>query len=202
MRHQKSGKKLGRTSAHRHAMFANMVSSLLIHERIETTEAKAKELRRFADWAISWGTSVNELAAKGRDKLTSDEKAAIVHAMRQARRVLKSEEAVEKLFHEVAPRFRGRQGGYTRVLKTRVRIGDAAPMAFVELTERAAVEEPAPAPESAPAKGKGAKAKGAAPAKAAAAAPAKSAKAKGEKAEAGEKAEKAPKKPKGETKKK
>ena len=188
MRHQKSGRKLGRTSAHRHAMFANMISSLLIHERIETTEAKAKELRRFADWAISWGTSVNELAAKGRDKLTAAEKAAIVHAMRQARRILKSEEAVEKLFHEVAPRYKDRQGGYTRVLKTRVRIGDAAPMAFVELTERAAPEEPAPATPETPAKGKGAKAKAPASAATKAAAPAKAAKAKGEKAEKAEKA--------------
>ena len=181
MRHQKSGKKLGRTSAHRHAMFANMVSSLLIHERIETTEAKAKELRRFADWAISWGTSVNDLTAKGRDKLNAAEKAQIVHAMRQARRVLKSEEAVEKLFHEVAPRYRDRHGGYTRLLKTRVRIGDAAPMAFVELTERAAAEEPAAEPESAaPAKAKG----------------------KAEKADKGEKAEKAEKPEKKSTKKK
>ena len=194
MRHQKHGRKLSRTSSHRDAMWANMISSLLIHERIETTEPKAKELRRLADRTISWGMSVADLTAKGRDKLSGEERAAIVHAMRQARRILRNEEAVDKLFHEVAPRFRGRQGGYTRILKTRVRLGDAAPMAFVELTERAGAE-PAAEPET-PAKKGGAKK--AAPPKAEAA-PAKKAKAeKAEKAEKkpsskGEKAEKAEK---------
>src|SRR5688572_2561681 len=147
MRHQKSGRKFSRTSAHRHAMFANMVSSLLIHERIETTKPKAKELRRIADKTISWGISVNDLTAKSRDKLTSAERAAIVHAIRQARSILRNEEAVDKLFHEVAARFRGRPGGYTRILKTRIRRGDATPMAYVELTERAGAE---PAPEAEP----------------------------------------------------
>jgi large subunit ribosomal protein L17 len=197
MRHQKHGRKLSRTSSHRDAMFANMVSSLLIHERIETTEAKAKELRRIADRTISWGMSVGDLTEKSRDKLSASEKAQIVHAMRQARRILRNEEAVEKLFHEVAPRFRGRQGGYTRILKTRVRLGDAAPMAFVELVERAQPEaaEPAPEPKA------GAKKKAAAPSKAEAA-PAKKDKtekaekksAKGEKAGKAEKAEKSKKK--------
>jgi large subunit ribosomal protein L17 len=185
MRHQKHGRKLSRTSSHRHAMFANMMSSLLIHERIETTEPKAKELRRFADRAISWGMSVADLTAKSRDKLTAEEKASIVHAMRQARRMLRNEEAVDKLFHDLTARFHGRQGGYTRILKTRVRLGDAAPMAFIELTERAGAE-PAPEPET-PAKGKAAKAK-APPAKSAA--PAAKAKGKTEKTEKAEKTEK------------
>jgi large subunit ribosomal protein L17 len=135
--------------------------------------------------------SVADLTAKSRDKLTAEEKASIVHAMRQARRQLRNEEAVDKLFHDLAARFRGRQGGYTRILKTRVRLGDAAPMAFVELTERAGAE-PAPEPET-PAKGKAAKAK-APPAKAAA--PAAKAKGKTEKAEKAEK--KGPKDDKGE----
>jgi len=164
MRHQKAGRKFSRTSAHRHAMFSNMVASLVMHERIETTEPKAKELKRLADRTISWGTSVGDLTAKGRDKLDREERARIVHAMRMARRVLRSEEALAKLFAEVAPRFRGRTGGFTRILKTRVRPGDAAPMAYVELVERAA---PEPAPEPAP-EGKGGKgeARKAAPAKA------------------------------------
>ena len=195
MRHQKHGRKLSRTSSHRDAMWANMISSLLLHERIETTEPKAKELRRFADRAISWGLSVADLTAKGRDKLTAEEKASIVHAMRQARRVLRNEEAVRKLFHEVAPRFRGRQGGYTRILKTRIRLGDAAPMAFVELTERAGAE-PAPEPETTPKKA-AKKTAAAAPAKAEAAPKAKGKaekapekKAKGEKSEKTEKSKK------------
>ena len=195
MRHQKHGRKLSRTSSHRDAMWANMISSLVMHERIETTEPKAKELRRFADRAISWGMSVVDLTAKGRDKLSDAEKASIVHAMRQARRVMRNEEAVRKLFHEVAPRFRGRQGGYTRILKTRIRLGDAAPMAFVELTERAGAE-PAPEPETTPKKA-AKKTAAAAPAKAEAAPKAKGKaekapekKAKGEKSEKTEKSKK------------
>ena len=151
MRHQKAGRKLGRTSSHRHAMFCNMLSSLVMHERIETTDAKAKELKRLADRTISWGTSVNDLLAKGRDKLDGDEKARVVHAMRMAGRFLRQRKALDKLFGEVAPRFRGRTGGFTRVLKTRVRIGDAAPMSFVELVGHNLVAEakaPAPAAKS------------------------------------------------------
>jgi large subunit ribosomal protein L17 len=136
MRHQKAGRKLGRKSAHRKAMFSNMLASLVIHERVETTDAKAKELKRIADRTISWGTSVGDLTAKGRAKLDAAEKARVVHAMRMAGRELKSADALTKLFDEVAPRFRGRTGGYTRVLKTRVRVGDAAPMSFVELVGR------------------------------------------------------------------
>jgi large subunit ribosomal protein L17 len=158
MRHQKAGRKLGRKSAHRHAMFSNMLASLVIHERIETTDAKAKELKRLADRTISWGTSVGELTARGRAKLDAGEKARVVHAMRMAGRYIKSAEALEKLFGTIAPRFRGRPGGYTRVLKTRVRIGDAAPMSFVELVGREQPEE-SKAPEGG---GKGKKAKAAA----------------------------------------
>jgi large subunit ribosomal protein L17 len=144
MRHQKAGKKLSRTSSHRKAMYSNMVASLVIHERIETTDVKAKELKRLADRTISWGTSVGDLTAKGRDKLDAAERAQIVHAKRMARRVVKSEEALEKLFSDVAPRYRGRSGGYTRVLKTRVRRGDAAPMSFVELVPVGAPEKKEP----------------------------------------------------------
>src|SRR5262249_34003270 len=102
MRHQKAGRKFSRTSAHRRAMFSNMVASLVMNERIETTDAKAKELKRLADRTISWGTSVGDLTAKGREKLDADERARVVHAMRMARRVVRSEEALEKLFHNVA----------------------------------------------------------------------------------------------------
>jgi large subunit ribosomal protein L17 len=149
MRHQKSGKKLSRTSAHRKAMWSNMVTSLLVHERIETTETKAKELRRFAEPTISWALSVGDLTAKG-DKASTDEKAQIVHAMRMARRVVKDREALSKLFSDIAPRFKGRSGGFTRILKTRVRRGDAVQMAFVELVVRNAAEAAPEAKEAAP----------------------------------------------------
>lgn len=144
MRHQKAGRKFSRTSAHRKAMFSNMVASLVLHGKIETTEPKAKELRRLADRTISWGTSVASLTAKGRDKLSADEKAKIVHAMRMAGRVLRSSEALHKLFGEVAPAVADRHGGYTRLLHTRTRVGDAAPMSIVAIvgSEAAAKEEP------------------------------------------------------------
>ena len=132
MRHRKKDKKLGRKSPHRHALFNNLVTALLTHGRIETTEAKAKMLRSFADKTITWGTSVTALFAKG-DKATPAEKAQILHARRQARLTVKTQDAMVRLFGEIGPHFATRKGGYTRVLKTRVRKGDAAPMAFVEL---------------------------------------------------------------------
>lgn len=132
MRHRNSGRKLGRNSTHRSALFNNLVTSLLTHGRIETTEAKAKELRGFAEATITLGVSVHDLVAKG-DQATQAEKAKIVHARRLARLTLRTPEAVSRLFAEIAPHFATRKGGYTRVLKTRVRKGDAAPMAFIEL---------------------------------------------------------------------
>jgi large subunit ribosomal protein L17 len=132
MRHRNSGRKLGRNSAHRAALFNNLVTSLLTHGRIETTEAKAKELRRFADATITWGVSVHSLIAKG-DKASPAERAKVVHARRMARQTVKTRDALDRLFAEIGPHFATRKGGYTRILKTRVRKGDAAPMAFVEL---------------------------------------------------------------------
>ena len=132
MRHRKSGRKLGRNASHRSALFNNLVTSLLTYGRIETTEAKAKDLRGFADATITWGVSVHELVAKG-DKATAADKAKIVHARRQARQTVKTRTALDRLFTEIGPHFATRKGGYTRILKTRVRKGDAAPMAFVEL---------------------------------------------------------------------
>ena len=132
MRHRKSGRKLGRKSSHRSALFNNLVTSLLTYGRIETTEAKAKELRAYADATISLGTAVQALIAKG-DAATPAEKAKILHARRQARLTIRTPEAMTRLFGEIAPHFASRKGGYTRILKTRVRKGDAAPMAFVEL---------------------------------------------------------------------
>lgn len=132
MRHRKSGRKLGRNSSHRSALFNNLVTSLLTYGRIETTCAKAKELRGFADATIARAISVHSLIAKG-DSASPGERAQIVHARRMARQSVMTRTALERLFSEIAPHFATRKGGYTRVLKTRVRKGDAAPMALVEL---------------------------------------------------------------------
>ncbi len=119
MRHRKQHGKLGRTSAHRKALFRNMVTSLLEHERIETTDAKAKEVRRLADRMITLG------------------KRGDLHARRQALSVVRSREVTAKVFGELAERYRERPGGYTRVMKLRQRVGDAASMSIVELVDRA-----------------------------------------------------------------
>jgi large subunit ribosomal protein L17 len=193
MRHQKAGRKFSRPSSHRNAMFSNMLASLVMHERIFTTVPKAKELRRIADRTISWGASVTDITAKPQDKRSTDERARLVHAIRMARRVLRSEEALEKLFGDVAARFIGRPGGYTRVLKSNFRKGDAAPMALIELVVMRAPEAEAAEPAPAADEGKGKKAKApkakAEKAEASAEKPAKAAKAKAPKAEKADKAE-------------
>jgi large subunit ribosomal protein L17 len=132
MRHRLSGRQLGRKSSHRSALFHNLVTALLTHGRIETTEAKAKELRKFAEDTIGWGVAVHALIAKG-EGATVAEKAKIVHAHRMAKKTVMTPDALHRLFGEIGPHFASRKGGYTRVLKTRVRKGDAAPMALIEL---------------------------------------------------------------------
>lgn len=144
MRHRKSGRKLGRTSSHRTALYNNLVTSLLTYGRIETTEAKAKELRGYADSTIQWSVDVQALLAKG-DQATPAERAKVLHARRMARQTVKTRSALERLFAEIGPHFASRKGGYTRLLKTRVRKGDAAPMAFVELVGLNGQPAPAPA---------------------------------------------------------
>jgi large subunit ribosomal protein L17 len=118
MRHGKSGKKFGRTSTHRKAMFRNMVTSLLSHERIVTTEVKAKEIARLAEKMITLG------------------KKGDLHARRQAVAFVRSNEVVKRLFTIYQARYADRQGGYTRILKLEPRPGDNAPMAIVELVGR------------------------------------------------------------------
>jgi large subunit ribosomal protein L17 len=133
MRHRKAGRKLNRSSTHRAALWNNMVTALLTHTRIETTYPKAMELRSFAEDTIGWGVEVHALVAKG-EKMTPAEKAKVVHAKRMARRVVKTKDALDRLFSEIGPHFaKQSKGGYTRVIKTRVRKGDAAPMALIEL---------------------------------------------------------------------
>ncbi|MBF6569817.1 MAG: 50S ribosomal protein L17 [Candidatus Binataceae bacterium] len=123
MRHLNQGRKLSRTSAHRKALFRNLVLSLIRHGRLKTTDAKAKELRRFADRMITLG------------------KRGDLSARRRAFDFIRSRDAVKKLFDEIAPRFKDRAGGYTRVIKFGVRIGDAAPLSVIEFTANEAEEK-------------------------------------------------------------
>jgi large subunit ribosomal protein L17 len=116
MRHLKAGKRLGRTSAHRSALYRNLVAELIKRDRIETTDAKAKELRRIADRMVTLG------------------KQGTLAARRRAVAYVRSRDAVSRLFDEVAPRFADRPGGYTRVTKLGVRRGDAAQMSVIEFT--------------------------------------------------------------------
>ncbi len=128
MNHQTKLRKLGRTASHRRALFRNLATSLVLHNRIETTLPKAKELRRIADSLVTLG------------------KKNTLHARRQAMQYLfainrevegnaQKWTAVHKLFEEIAPRYSERNGGYTRVLRTRKRLGDKAQMAMIEFVE-------------------------------------------------------------------
>ncbi len=114
MYHGKAGRKLGRTSSHREAMFRNMVTSIIKHESIRTTDATAKEVRKLADRMITLG------------------KRGDLHARRQALSVVRDKEMVAKLFGELAERFRSRAGGYTRIVKVGYRFGDNAPVSILE----------------------------------------------------------------------
>jgi large subunit ribosomal protein L17 len=118
MRHGVAGRKLGVTTSHRLAMFRNMATSLILHEQITTTLPKAKELRPYVERIITLG------------------KRGGLHARRQAYAQIRDEAVVEKLFTAVAERYRGRQGGYTRVLRAGFRHGDMAEMAIIELVDR------------------------------------------------------------------
>ena len=117
MRHHRSGKKLGRDSAHRKALYSNLTSALIEHGRIKTTEAKAKEVRPVAEQMITLGRRGG------------------VPARRQALRFLRSQDVVHKLFSDVGPRFADRDGGYSRIVKIGPRQGDAAEMVYLELVD-------------------------------------------------------------------
>jgi large subunit ribosomal protein L17 len=117
VRHHRAGRKLGRDSAHRKALYANLACSLIEHGRIKTTEAKAKAVKPFAEQMITLGRRGD------------------LHARRQALSQLRSQEVVHKLFSDVGPRFTERPGGYTRVVKLGPRQGDAAAMVYLELVD-------------------------------------------------------------------
>jgi large subunit ribosomal protein L17 len=126
VRHQRAGRKLGRDSAHRKALYANLASALIEHGRIKTTEAKAKEVRPIVEQMITLG------------------KRGDVSAQRQAVAFLRSKPIAHRLFTEIAPRFADRAGGYTRVVKLGPRQGDAAQMAYLELVDYVPERTPAP----------------------------------------------------------
>jgi large subunit ribosomal protein L17 len=117
MRHKVAGRKLDRTSAHRKALYRNLVTDLLGYESITTTEAKAKEVRGLAEKMITLG------------------KAGNLHSRRQALAFIFNEKVTEKVFKELAPRYAGRPGGYTRITKLGTRLGDNAPMVRLELVK-------------------------------------------------------------------
>src|SRR5688500_17722767 len=133
MRHQRAGVHLSRTSAHRKALFSNLVAALLKEERIKTTDVKAKATRRIAERTITWARRLGDVLTKSPDGRNDEERARVVHAVRMARRVVRDRGAVTKLFDEIGPRYLGRAGGYTRIIKIGQRPGDAAPMSFLEL---------------------------------------------------------------------
>ena len=121
MRHLKSGRKLNRTSSHRWALMRNLITALLRDEKIQTTDPKAKELRRWVDRVITLG------------------KQGDLHARRQALGIVQDKAVVRKLFDAIAPRFKDRPGGYTRIIKIGWRRGDAAPLSLIELVAGADV---------------------------------------------------------------
>ncbi|HET9214236.1 MAG TPA: 50S ribosomal protein L17 [Gaiellaceae bacterium] len=128
MRHRRAGRKLGRDSAHRKALYANLAGALIEHGRIRTTEAKAKEVRPIVEQMITLGKR-GDLAAH-----------------RQAVAFLRSKAVAHTLFADVAPRFADRPGGYTRIVKLGPRQGDAARMAYLELVDYVPERAPAPVP--------------------------------------------------------
>ncbi|MHB8482566.1 MAG: 50S ribosomal protein L17 [Nitrospiria bacterium] len=117
MRHKCAGRQFGRNPGHRKALFRSLVTSFFEHERIETTEAKAKEMRTFTEQMITLG------------------KKGDLHARRQALSFIRDKDVVSRLFKEISPRFSSRNGGYTRLVKTRRRLGDGAEMAILELID-------------------------------------------------------------------
>lgn len=131
MRHGKKGRQLSRRTKHRWALFRNLVTSLLDCERIETTEQKAKEIRGYADRMITLG------------------KQGDLDARRQALSFIRSKSVVSKLFSDVAERFRDRNGGYTRMIKTRRRVGDDASMVAIELVAKSGAATPKQSGQSA-----------------------------------------------------
>jgi large subunit ribosomal protein L17 len=133
MRHRKDHRALSRTASHRKAMLRNQVTSLFEHGRIETTVAKAKESRRLAERIITYAKRADVRSDAASNE--KDKQAAQVHARRQVARFVHGPDVVKRIFDDIAPWYKERPGGYTRILRTRVRAGDAGEMAILELVK-------------------------------------------------------------------
>ena len=135
MRHRRKTVKLQRKSAHRRSLLANLTCSLIEHGRIRTTLAKAKALKPVADKMVTLGKK-NEFAKEKHENGTPKLTPQALHARRQALAFLRQQDAVKKLFDDIAPAAAGRNGGYTRIIKLGPRASDSAPMAFIEWVDR------------------------------------------------------------------
>lgn len=163
MRHRKAGRQFGRNTSHRKAMLRALTANLVAHERIETTDAKAKELRRVAERVITRARRLGAIAYTPAAELSEADRARRQAAAAQVARFLrcfavlekdgqsKKIDLVEKVFVDLAKRFAERPGGYTRIIKLGHRRGDNAPMAIVELVEAGAPAPKKAAPKPAPA---------------------------------------------------
>jgi len=153
MRHRKSGRQFGRDTSSRRAMLRNLAANLITHERIETTEAKAKELRRVAERLITKATRLGKVAYTPAGELSPGDRARRLHVERQVgayvpRWGVKSDgskvDIVAKVMVELSKRFEGRPGGYTRIIKLGPRRGDNAPMTLIEFVDAPVVAQSAP----------------------------------------------------------
>jgi large subunit ribosomal protein L17 len=145
MRHGVKGRKLKRTASHRAATLSGLATSLLLHKKIRTTEAKAKEMRHYVEPIIT--RAKRSLALEG-----ASAAASLIHARREIGKVIKDDAAIKSLFTEIAPRSKDRPGGYTRVVKLGYRHGDNAEMAIIELVDWSEAETPTTAPAAQAAK--------------------------------------------------
>lgn len=162
MRHRKLGRQFSRNTSHRKAMFRALTANLVLHERIETTDAKAKELRRVAERLITRARRLGKVAYTPHEKLSVADRARRLAAQQQVGRFLRrfgvvhhegegsqKVDLVEKVFVDLAKRFEGRPGGYTRIVKLGNRRGDNAPMSLIEFVDFAPAAAAEPAPEAA-----------------------------------------------------
>ncbi len=128
-------------------MYSNMLMALVEHGRIQTTDRKAKALRSLAERMVTRATRLGDILLKEPDSLSQEDRAAKVHAMRTVRRTLRDRDSVVRLFEEWAPRYLGRPGGYTRIMKVGFRRGDAAPVSIVEFIDAEMPEKEGDAPD-------------------------------------------------------
>jgi large subunit ribosomal protein L17 len=161
MRHLKAGRKFDRNPSSRRAMFRNLAANLILHERIETTDAKAKELRRVAEKLVTRATRLGKVAFTPQAELSAADKARRLHATRLVGSFigrfgtrtlpggeLEKIDLIEKVFTDLARRFEGRPGGYTRIIKVGNRRGDNAAMSVIEWVVRPTAQAEAPAAEA------------------------------------------------------